>query len=106
MGFKRQSIQKQFLMITSVFLVIIIVLVVLLIFSIKNLFLQNQQKYADMYVSRFSDELDNISFQMEVLGNDFQNSEICKELFTYGKYSDFPSALIEEINNKMFLLRL
>lgn len=101
MGFKRQSIQKQFLMITSVFLVIIIVLVVLLIFSIKNLFLQNQQKYADMYVSRFSDELDNISFQMEVLGNDFQNSEICKELFTYGKYSDFPSSLIEEINNKV-----
>jgi len=99
--FKRQPIRKQFAIITSAFLGIILVLSILLFASIKIIFLQNQQNYADMYANRFSNELDNISFQLEVLGNDFQNSAICKELLSTDNYSDFSTDLIDEINNKV-----
>lgn len=99
--FKHQPIQKQFAVITGAFLAIILILSILLFASIKNIFLQNQQNYADMYSNRFSNELDNVSFQLEVLGNDFQNSAICKELLSKDKYSQFSSDLIDEINNKV-----
>ena len=99
--FKRQPIRKQFALITSIFLGIILILSLLLIASIKMIFLKNQQNYADLYAMRFSNELDNISFQLEVIGSDFQNLQICKELLSKDRYSQFSTDLIDEINNKV-----
>lgn len=104
--FRNLKIHKQFFIISSITFILVCIFSGFMIYSTKNTFLNNVTNYADLSAEKFSNELDTLCLQMDVVSSQFQNDDIYQELFSCDSYKSIDISLIDDVSKTVNTLKL
>ncbi len=103
--FSRSSIQRQFLIISSVSLFMIGILSFLMLQSAQRILITNVSNYVDLFTNKYTNQLDTLCFQMDVLCRQFQTDEIYRTLFEATSYQDLDPSITTAIDNDITYIK-
>ncbi len=103
--FKHLPIQKQFILISAVSIVLVVFLSVFSIASINGLMLSTASEHADLATDRFSNDLDSLLTKLDVITTSFQTDSIYKTLFNATDYKDISSDIINQVSENVSYIK-
>ena len=105
-SFNRFPIYRQFILISCFSMGMVAVLSVLLIFSTQRIFVTNVTNYAHISTERFTNELDVLSLQLDVIGSQIQSESVYQELLSARSYRDLDPETIYSIENNIANIKM
>lgn len=103
--FKHLPIQKQFITISLVSVIMISLLAIVTVSSISDMMISTASNHADLATTRFSNDLDSLCTQLDVIVTNFQSDTIYKELFSAPSYNDISPEMINEVSENVSYIK-
>ncbi|MBP5453988.1 MAG: hypothetical protein J6Y09_05170 [Lachnospiraceae bacterium] len=103
--FKHLPIQKQFILISAVSIVLVILLSVFSIASINGLMLSTASEHADLATARFSNDLDSLCTKLDVVTTSFQTDSIYKTLFNATDYKNISADIVNQVSENVSYIK-
>lgn len=105
-SFNRLPIYRQFLVISGISMAMVVILSSLLIFSTQRIFITNATNYAHISTERFSNELDVLCLQLDVISSRIQTESIYQELLSARSYRDLDAETIRNIEENIANIKM
>lgn len=103
--FSRFSIQRQFLILSGLSLFLIGILSFLILQTAQRILFANVNNYVDLFTDKYSNQLDTLCFQMDVLCRQFQTDELYRNLFGAQSYQELSPDTIAAIDNDITYIK-
>lgn len=103
--FRQLPIQIQFMSISGLFLCTVIISALLLIHSTQKILINNATNYVDMASDKFTNELDVLCLQLDVIASHIQSDSLYQELLSTPDYHSLAPYTISEISQNVSYLK-
>ncbi len=104
-SFDRFPIQRQFMIISSLALMMIGILAFLMFQTAQQILITNVTNYVELFTEKYTNQLDTLCFQMDVLCRQFQTDELYRTLFEAESYQELDSDLISRVNDDVTYIK-
>lgn len=103
--FRQLPIHTQFLIISGLFLFMLLPSALLLIHSTQKVLINNATSYVDMAADKFSNELDVLCLQLDVLASHIQSEDLYKQLLLAPNYQSIDPYTVSSITQNVSYLK-
>ena len=103
--FKALPIYKQFLAVSMISLFMIALLSLLLLKSAQKIIMANVTNYTNLFAEKYSNQLESLCFQLDVICSQFQTDDVYRELLSVTSYQELGLSTTGEIEEKLTYIK-
>ncbi len=103
--FSSPPIHRQFLTVSLLCMFMVMLLAFLLLRSAQRIIMANVTGYAELFTEKYSNQLETLCFQLDVLCSEFQTNEVYRNLLSVESYQDLTPEITDAADNTVTYIK-